>query len=75
MTTKEKIAVMQAYEDGKVIQYRNILHSKWVPAKRKTNKRELHWDWNHYEYRVLCPSPCEGKVIEIDGKKYKLTSV
>lgn len=44
MTTKEKIAVMQAYEDGKTIQFYS--YGEWedidVPA----------WNWASVDYRV-----------------------
>jgi hypothetical protein len=79
MTTIEKIKVMQAYVDGKNIEFRNILlpngelgDYKWLPYNILNG--EPNWNWTLYEYRVIIPT-CEGKIIEVDGKKYKLTSV
>jgi len=46
MTTKEMIAVMQAYEEGKKIQTRMIGKDGWW------NNESPSWDWNHHEYRI-----------------------
>ena len=46
-TTKEMIAVMQAYEDGKEIEYTN----KNSPMDWLKTKDPL-WDWNASDYRV-----------------------
>ena len=45
--TKEQIAVMQAYIDGKKIEYKNVLWEHWVSCENPT------WDWNTYEYRIV----------------------
>lgn len=53
MTTAEKIAVMQAYEDGKQIQTRtnlfknNLFKSDWVDMNI-----EPSWDWVINDYRI-----------------------
>lgn len=48
MDTKEQIAVMTAYTEGKPIQLRRRLTNTWndVPAKK------FLWNWCAYEYRV-----------------------
>ena len=45
-TTAEIIAVMQAHEDGKEIEYRNGYYPTW---KRTPNPL---WDWSTTDYRV-----------------------
>lgn len=47
-TTKEKIAVMQAYEDGKTIQ--QDYHGEWVDIDVP------EWNWATSDYRVM-PEP------------------
>lgn len=46
MTTKEKIAVMQAYLDGKQIQTRRIDRDDWWDNDCPT------WDWERCVYRI-----------------------
>lgn len=52
MTTKEKIAVMQAFLEGKPIQYKLATGSDtdWV------RNDEPRWDWEHCIYRIK-PQP------------------
>ena len=47
MTTAEKIAVMQAYEDGKAIQVSPIGFAMW-------NDKSMPplWNWAEYDYRI-----------------------
>lgn len=47
MSTEEKIAVMQAYADGKKIQYREAGHTEWLDYKG-----EPEWRWGPYCYRI-----------------------
>lgn len=51
MTTKEKIAVMQAYEDGKTIQLFSKQTMQWVDIEK-----EPVWSWIANTYRVK-PEP------------------
>ena len=44
-TTKEMIEVMQAFEDGKVIEC-EVEKSVWGETS------EPAWDWGHFDYRV-----------------------
>ena len=50
MTTKEKIEVMKAYDEGKMIQYREKDGEIWVDWVWKSS--EPSWDWFHQEYRI-----------------------
>lgn len=60
MTTKEMIAVMQAFEEGKTIEYA----TKWVSLTNKWEEiDDPAWDWNSCIYRVK-PEPREFYVIE-----------
>lgn len=49
-TTAEMIAVMQAYEDGKEIEFYHNGYSKWRKSPDPT------WDWYRNDYRVK-PEP------------------
>jgi len=48
-TTAEKIAVMQAFEDGAEIETR--FSCQWVMAENPI------WNWNSYDYRVAEKPP------------------
>ena len=45
-TTAEKIAIMQAFEEGKVIERRGVEQGHWVPSDKPA------WNWFAFEYRV-----------------------
>jgi len=77
-------------EDGPAVEYTNgdkswylngNLHREDGPAVEYTNGDKYWWlngeKLTEDEWRAkLQPQPsCDGKVIEIDGKKYKLTEV
>ena len=49
MNTKEKIKVMQAYENDKIIQIYVNDNVKWVDW---VEKNEPKWNWDYYEYRI-----------------------
>lgn len=63
MTTAGKIAVMQAYVDGKPIQIRATRKNKsdWIDSYG-----EPHWDWDFFAYRV---KPEEDKEPSLVQKK------
>lgn len=46
MTTAEKIEVMQAHEDGKVIQYSELKKDNWMIGTT------LQWHWGAFKYRI-----------------------
>lgn len=50
MTTKEKIAVMQAFEEGKVIEVCGVAPGQWAIATGP------NWNWASYSYRIK-PEP------------------
>jgi hypothetical protein len=54
MSTKEMIAVMQAFDDGKVIQFKGDLGT-WQDCNPS-------WNWSEYEYRVK-PEPREWWIV------------
>ena len=47
MDTKEKIAIMQAFVDGKKIEYYSKIDNDWI-----TVSSEPDWDWFHYKFRI-----------------------
>ncbi len=47
MNTKEKIAVMQAWLDGKTIQLLTLAKHAWTDVSR-----EPRWDWSECSYRI-----------------------
>ena len=52
MATKEKIAVMQAYEDGKVCQIRTRnVEDEWSDFQ-KNAQTNTGWNWERYDYRI-----------------------
>ena len=58
-------------EDGPAVEYANGDKRWFLDGKEYTEA-----DFNKEIAKRRQPTPtCEGKVVEIDGKKYKLTSV
>ena len=53
-TLAEKIAIMQAFADGKTIQYYNEDMEEWRPARAPI------WNWQDKEYRI---KPAEPKQV------------
>ena len=72
MTTKEMIAIMQASEDGKEIEY----SARWGSLAGKWTKVDVPgWDWLSCTYRVK-PEPKEFYVVGYtltDGDEEYLT--
>ncbi len=52
MTTKEKIAVMQASEDGRNIEFKRNRCDEWITCPRDS----LLWNWTDGTYRIK-PEP------------------
>ena len=56
MNTKEKIEVMQAYLDGKIIQFKDAKIDStddWRTIERYDGKYDdLDWMWGDFEYRI-----------------------
>lgn len=64
MNIAGKIAVMQAFADGKAIEYRNEFSSIWHPSPTPL------WDWSNRTYRVAPPKPVKVTkfaVVDRDG--------
>lgn len=52
MTTKEMIEVLQAFENGAEIEYRNKNENNWqVPILIKQNSTPL-WNFGEFDYRI-----------------------
>ena len=49
MTTQEKIEVMNAYTEGKKIQYRSKENGEWFDLFLM---QEPAWDWASFDYRI-----------------------
>lgn len=49
-TVQEKIAIMQAYVDGKKIETRRLPHNTW--ELWKTINGDPKFDWVHCDYRI-----------------------
>lgn len=67
MTTKEKIEIMQAFEDGKEIEFRSAhTEEEWMSCYKAI------WNWEKFEYRVK-PDPKYvpyDSVTEVDKDKW-----
>lgn len=73
-TTKEKIAVMQAYEDGKRIKAETFENVRLLWLKNETS--EPTWDWVDYDYTIVEEpkrTPFDGSdAFNLLGQKFKL---
>lgn len=56
MTTKEKIEVMQAFEDGETIQMAEIGSDNWIVHSTVVPGQEPIWNWEKFKYRVKLKS-------------------
>jgi hypothetical protein len=52
-TLQEKIAVMQAFAEGKKIQFQIALQEEWLDTDQPT------WDWWARDYRIVPERPIE----------------
>lgn len=57
MTHDEMIAVIAAYRDGKVVEFRQYGMSDWKPIKGCAG-----WDFHTYQYRIK-PEPREWYMV------------
>lgn len=72
MTTEEKIKIMQAYTEGKVIQCKAVMGELWCDDTNPT------WDWNHIEYRIKPESsyrPYDSIEEMIEDMKKRLVAI
>lgn len=54
--------------------YCEYSNGDWIKSKYDSNGNELYYENSDGEIVDNRPKGCEGKVVEIDGKKYKLVS-
>ena len=47
----------------------------WLKREYDSNGNRIYFENSHGKIVDNRPKSCEGKVVEIDGKKYKLTEV
>ena len=58
----------------------NVVFSKnstgyWIKYERDSKGNKIYWENSNGVIRGQRPKPCEGKVVEIEGVKYKLVKV
>ena len=63
MNTKEMIEVMQAFEDGKKIEFRERGSRTWKPDENP------EWDWSGIEYRIAPEPKKEGRWERVNIKR------
>ena len=67
--------VTQEYDsNGNRIYFENS-RGYWVKYEYDSNRNEIYYENSYGVVVDNRPTPVEGKVVEIDGKKYKLTEV
>jgi len=59
--------------NGNKIYYENST-GYWEKSEYDSNGNKIYWENSNGEIRDNRPKGCEGTVVEIDGKKYKLIS-
>lgn len=62
-TTKEKIVVMQAYDEGKQIQIKDGGYDDWSDWNADY---EPNWDWQQFKYRIKPEEPIYRPYESID---------
>lgn len=60
--------------EGNVIYYENS-NGFWWRAQYDANGNKIYFENSRGEIEDNRPKPCENKVVEIDGVKYKLTKI
>ncbi len=61
-------------ENGNVIYYENS-EGRWSKYERDENGREIYFEDSNGVIEDNRPKTCNNKIVEIDGKKYKLTEL
>ena len=68
--------VKQEFDDNGNCIYHENLDKYWYKQEFDTNNNQIYYENSNGEIIDNRPkSSCNGKVIEIEGKKYKLTEV
>ena len=55
--------------------YCEFFNGNWGKREYVSNGNRIYWKYSYGKIEDNRPKSCEGKVVEIDGKKYKLTEV
>jgi len=61
-------------KNGKQIYWEDS-NGYWEKYEYDSNGKEIYYEDSDEEIIDNRPKGCEGKIVEIDGKKYKLTEV
>ena len=73
--TSEGYWVKREYDsNGKEIYFENS-NGSWEKYEYDSNGNEIYYEDSDGDIGDNRPKPVEGKIVEIDGKKYKLTEV
>ena len=59
---------------GKLIYLENS-HGDWAKYERDSQGNELYYESSYGVIRDNRPKPCEGKIVEFGGEKFKLVKV
>ena len=60
--------------NGNEIYFENS-YGDWCKREYDSNGNEIYFENSNGYIKDSRPKSCEGKVVEIDGKKYKLTEI
>jgi hypothetical protein len=61
-------------KDGNEIYFEN-LYKYWIRKEYDSNRNVTYWENSNGDFEDNRLKSCEGKVVEIDGKKYELREV
>ena len=61
-------------KNGNEIYFENS-HGYWIKSEYDSNGNQIYYESSDGFIVDNRPKSCEGKVVEIDGKKYKLTEI
>ena len=71
-TNDEKLVIKD--KNGNLI-YFEYSNGYWVKREYDSNSNEIYYENSGGRIKDKRPKSCEGKVVEIEGVKYKLTKV
>jgi hypothetical protein len=61
-------------KNGKLIYYENS-NGDWAKSEYDSKGNKIYYENSNGEIIAKRPKPCEDKVVEIEGIKYKLTKL
>ena len=67
--------IKREYDSNGNVIYRETSDGYWCKWEYDSNGNEIYCEDSDGEIIDKRPKGCEGKVVEIDGKKYKLTEL